>query len=182
MSARYIARREAIGVVRSRFGEALSDLGMKRIRREEGWMRELPGGRSAVGVWVQFSNASRAFGLSLSKSAGAVTCVRAEVGVGPLGWEMHNYAVGVNTVQLVPPNLDDQARARMRMRAGQIVNELLAESSPSAREDLWFAEMRLAGDDAFYPLSTYSELDYWCQEAGSIVARLVGEILQRSGS
>ena len=180
MTSQYIDRREAARRVRTSLGVALAECGMKTPRGGKGWVRRFPESGNGVGVWIQFANASRAFGLPLSKEAGAVTCVRAEVGVGPVGWEMYSYAALVNTTELVPPNMEPRQRSEVRSRAGQVVERLVADSDPAARDASWFAEMRLDGDDSFFPLADLAAVDFWCERSGPILSRLVNDAFRRS--
>jgi len=67
MTSQYIDRREATRRVRTSLGAVLAECEMKTLRGGKGWVRRFPESGNGVGVWIQIINASRAFGLPLSK-------------------------------------------------------------------------------------------------------------------
>lgn len=181
MVVRPLDRRAVKRAVRESLGAHLAPLGMGKGQRD-GWEVALSRGMSVAAVFLQFERPSRALGLILASEASTATCVRAEIGFGPLGGDVYGFAKMRGT-QLVPPCLSGEARSEMEDRATRIVQGWAADPAEAEGvlddELMAFALRDIRHDDMFYPLPDRAEIEYWCSIAGPVLAEQVNVIMRR---
>lgn len=162
VASQLLARSAARTEVMRRLDGQFKALGMKRLRgTPAGWVTSNVHGKGAA-VWLRFETVGRMYLLIDGGQARKMTCVGAEVGFGPVGWEMYNIATTVYKTTMLHDVLSEPDRELLRESAARVVLPLANRSADPYLNDQEYLEWRLMNRDAFFPLPDLNHVDQWC--------------------
>ncbi|MFD6163569.1 hypothetical protein ACFWFR_00145 [Oerskovia sp. NPDC060287] len=163
MTSRLLSRAAARTEVMRRLDGQFKALGMKRLSgTPSGWVKSNDQGRGAA-VWLRFETVGRMYLLIDGGEMRKATCVGAEGGYGPVGWEMYNIATTVYKTTMLHDVLSAPGRELLRESAARFVQPLANRSADPYLDDSRFLEWRLTNRDAFFPLPDLDYVDQWCE-------------------
>jgi hypothetical protein len=179
MASKQLSRGAARTEVMRRLDGQFKALGMKRLSgTPSGWVKSNDQGRGAA-VWLRFETVGRMFSLIDGGEGRKMACVGAEVGHGPVGWEMYNIATTVYKTTMLYDALSESDREELRESAARVILPFANHSDDPYLNDSNYLAWRLTNRDAFFPLPDLGYVDHWCGIAAPELLDLAREEISR---